>query len=597
MSGVLSWLARPEAWIAGLAVIACVGLYALLRGAIREGEQTEGPGPRAGYRDAMVAATVACQALVGLAAVVAVNVGIPWSLPPFALGLGGLAAVVRANRRHRHESPTLRRVVQIADAALTGSLLAGVLVVGNVLAFRYFDRPLDLTRDRAFSLSSLSVRQLRELKRPVTFTIFHGNSPRAVRQRARVAQLLDLYRAVNPRNVRVVEVAQYADPVQFEDLVKRMPDVGVTPGGVLVELGVGDSARRTVARFGDLFEAAPGAGPEQFAASFKGEDVLTSTLIRLREEKPLKLAFTTGHGEPSVLDMQEPAGLGLFRSRLVSYGAEAGTISLVRDPIPSDLDVLFVVRAQTPFDPRESERLQGFVAKGGRVVLLLDARKRTGLEDWLKTFRIDVGSGIIADPRFNVGRADLPIAPVIGTGLHPIVAPLANRTILIPGAVPLALATAATPGMPPPDPRWSVQPVLRTSPDARLVRTGTEPETPAPARPTAVAPFTIGMAVTEIETTAAKGKVETPRIVVFSSPFLADNQVAQAELTNQDLLVNAIGWLRGGSALVGIAPKTHVALTLDADPNLRARLVLLPTLLAFSLIVGVGVFVYLARRQ
>ena len=58
MSGVLTWLARPEAWIAGLAVIACAGLYALLRGAIREGEQIEGPGPRAGYRDAMVGATV-----------------------------------------------------------------------------------------------------------------------------------------------------------------------------------------------------------------------------------------------------------------------------------------------------------------------------------------------------------------------------------------------------------------------------------------------------------------------------------------------------------------------------------------------------------
>ncbi len=230
------------------------------------------------------------------------------------------------------------------------------------------------------------------------------------------------------------------------------------------------------------------------------------------------------------------------------------------------------------------------------MVVLLDGRKRTGLEEWLKTFRIEVGADVVIDPRFNLGRADLPFALITGPTLHPVVAPLANQAVLIPGAVPLSIATANTPGMPPPDPRWQTQPVLRTTPEARLL-----PSRPEAAGPTAsagpIAPFTVGMAVTETAKSAEKGKEESPRLVVYSSPFLADNQIAQTDPVNQDLLINTVGWLRGRSSLAGIAPKTHVALTLTADPNLRARLVLLPTLLAFSLIIGLGVFVYLARRQ
>jgi hypothetical protein len=40
-----------------------------------------------------------------------------------------------------------------------------------------------------------------------------------------------------------------------------------------------------------------------------------------------------------------------------------------------------------------------------------------------------------------------------------------------------------------------------------------------------------------------------------------------------------------------------VNLTLKADPNLRAKLVLLPTLLSVSVLVGLGLTTYLARRN
>ncbi len=78
---------------------------------------------------------------------------------------------------------------------------------------------------------------------------------------------------------------------------------------------------------------------------------------------------------------------------------------------------------------------------------------------------------------------------------------------------------------------------------------------------------------------------------------MADNLFLVEEPTNLDLLMNAINWLRGQAELGGIAPKSHVALTLAADPVLRTRLILVPTVMAVLLIIGLGLTTYMARRE
>ena len=87
-----------------------------------------------------------------------------------------------------------------------------------------------------------------------------------------------------------------------------------------------------------------------------------------------------------------------------------------------------------------------------------------------------------------------------------------------------------------------------------------------------------------------------PRMVVLSSPYLATNPYLEIDPANLDLLMNAVQWLRGRSDSLGVAPKVHNAMRFTADPNLRARLHLVPTILAVVLIVGFGVTTYLARR-
>ncbi len=153
---VLTFLGRGEVLIAGSALAAFLVLSWVLRGAApgraAEGE-TDADAPLAGRRDRMVFGVAFGLVLILAGAFVAIDRGIPWSLPIFAVGFGLVLTLTRINRRYRHSSPVLRRTIDVSGAFLDLSLLAGVLIVINVLAFRYGGQPLDLTREGTYSLT------------------------------------------------------------------------------------------------------------------------------------------------------------------------------------------------------------------------------------------------------------------------------------------------------------------------------------------------------------------------------------------------------------------------------------------------------------
>ena len=142
----------------------------------------------------------------------------------------------------------------VSTAALNLALVAGILVVINVIAFRYGGRAIDMTREQAHSLSSLSLNQVKGLTRPVTFTTFFGKSGVAVQQKDRVDQLLELYKSANPEMVHLDHVDPFREQARYDDLVKRVKEVEITQGGgVVVDYGEGETADHAVVRTRDLF--------------------------------------------------------------------------------------------------------------------------------------------------------------------------------------------------------------------------------------------------------------------------------------------------------------------------------------------------------
>ncbi len=594
---VLAFLNRIDVWVGGLALVAFLVLYWALRGAPigQATEEADEDAPGAGYRDRVVAAVIAGLLLVVAGAYVALARSVPWSLPLFALGFGLVLTLIQVNRRHRHGSPTLRRTIAFSDTVLTTTLLVGVLIVANVLAFKYGGPALDFTRERSFTLSSLTLNQLKSLSRPVTFTSFSGESPRALRQADRVGQLLDLYKAADPSRIRLERVS-YRDREKIESLIKRVPDLALTGGGVLIEYGEGKTADRVVVRNGDLFGGPPPGTPaDPSATTFLGEDAITSALIRLREAKKSRVAFTSGHGEPSPgeFDPRKP-GLGLWRSRLTSTGSETFELNLRHEEIAPETALVIVASPKSPFQAEEVARLRAYADRGGQLLVIVGSSEKTGLEEFLGSFHVEVGPGQVVDSRWNYNRrVQIVFAPIVGAIRHPIVDSLANRAVLLPFAAPIRIRSASSTG-PPVNPRALSVPILRTSGESWVE---TDLDVPKFGEGDERGPLIVGVAVADRPKPGAPAEEVLPRLVLLSSRYVADNQSLELEPTNLDLLMNAVNWLRGRPELRGIAPKTHVALALTADPSMRLRLVLVPTMMAMLVIIGLGVTTYMARRE
>jgi hypothetical protein len=135
------------------------------------------------------------------------------------------------------------------------------------------------------------------------------------------------------------------------------------------------------------------------------------------------------------------------------------------------------------------------------------------------------------------------------------------------------------------NPGMVVAPFLRTAPSSRVQGTASSVEEKGP--------FIVGAAVTE-QGDPATGVKSRPRMVVLASSAMATNYFFP---TDSDVLMNAVQWLRGRTESVGLEPRVHTSTLFVADPNLRFRLHVIPTIVSLVLIVGLGVTTYLARRS
>jgi hypothetical protein len=267
---------------------------------------------------------------------------------------------------------------------------------------------------------------------------------------------------------------------------------------------------------------------------------------------------------------------------------------------------LIVVGPKSPFKPEELLKLRSYADRGGPFLLLLGNSEPSGLDDFLKTFNLEIGRGVVLDPQFKYRDLWLVLATFPPGVKHPIVAPLgANRGVLLPAAAPIHIAgigprpNGADSGAP--DPSKVPVPIVSTSAvswaetDPRAPQVRFDPKTDLKG------PVTVGVAVANRAggpAARAGGRADgTPLLVLFSCPAMAENPSVETERTNLDLLMNAASWLRGKPDSLGIEPAAHIALTLAIDPMLRSRLILVPSVTASLVIIAMGIIVYTARRE
>ena len=603
-------LAVPGVLIGVLALASYLTIFWTLRGSPAgqsPAAKDDPDAPPPGRRDRIIAGISAGLTLILVGSYLAFAQGILWSIPVLAVGVGLALYLNVTIQPYRHSSPILRRTSVLSSLFLNASLLAGILIVANVAAFRYGGWGIDLTREQTFSLASRTINQLESLDRPLTFHLLFGRGPRSVRQLERVAQLLELYAAARPGQIKIDSFNPFAELARSEDLAKRAPDLAVIQGDrVLIEYGEGTDAQFVVVPGSEMFEpVAPDVsrrGPDRFESVFKGEDAITSALIRLREGKKSKIAFTTGHGEPGTADLN-PADPGsvcgepdLPRSVANPW---TSTCSRILSPTtsPSCASSGPGIRSSPRRSPSSrstptvADRSSSWSATPSLPAWTTSSSRSTWRSAAASSSTPGSTSMAMSSSSTRSSReARDTRSPTPCSRSGPCSSPTVRRFRFLDSAL--------------------TRPVRRPNPvNANLVPTIILRSGPQSWVETDLAnrrprfdqgvdkqgPVPVGVAVQE--RAAPAGASPKPRLVLFSSSTLATNIVQELEPTNLDLVMNAASWLRGRPEAVGIAASTHVALTLTADPLLRNRLVLVPTVMVTLAIIAAGLIVYVARRE
>ena len=408
-------------------------------------------------------------------------------------------------------------------------VVLGILVAINYLASRHNKR-WDLTAAKQFSLSDQTKKVLQGLQKPVHIKVF-GRTEDFDRFRQRLNEYEYVSKQVTVEYLDMERRPALANQYQVQ-----------TPGTVVFEY---DGRVERV--------------------SSDGEQELTNGLIKVVQGKQHKVYFVQGHGEHAT-DGSDRAGYSSIVSALGSDNFGVDKIVLAQQKeVPADASVLIVAGPKTDFFPAEVEMLKAYLAKGGKLLFMLDPPDRadapavTNLVALLKDWGIDVGTNIVVDVS-GMGQ-------LLGTDVSvPVAAkydphPITERFNLLT-AYPLARSVTATAGG---ANGRTAQNLVETSANSwaetdikRLVTTGqVERELDKGDKP---GPVSLAAAVSApVGEPAAAPKPDDPpkpetRITALGdSDFIANGYLGIPG--NRDLFLNTVNWLAQQENLIAIRPR------------------------------------------
>jgi gliding-associated putative ABC transporter substrate-binding component GldG len=486
----------------------------------------------------------------------------------------------------------MERVIFVA--ALLGSLL-----LLNIVGQRYFGR-LDVTHDRAFTLSDATRETMAALEEPVTITAyFTENLPPPYSSNASyLRDLLEEYRAASKGKVAF----EFIDPAeqdkdtkretktdifgrQFREptaLEKELAQTGLQ--GVEIRVVKNDQAQTTrgymglVIKYNEKKEVIP---------VVKGIDGLeydlTSIIRKMTRIKMPVIGVLQGHGEPNLNEKLR------FLTTSLSQTYEVRPVQLEqgKDRFDATLDALLIVGPKTPLSAVEVKAVDQFLMEGKSVAMFLDVTAidlkqqappqdvNHGLGELLGAYGVTLGDKLIADvssANINISEqrgfmivqmpVQYPFLPVVkqlegesavSKGLNDVLFPFATEVgIKAPDGVQglvLARSTAKSWLEPKPfnvDPRrdWRNENPVMSGPYPLMVQLSGKLKSK-------YASEAVMSGVPGATPVIAESKSDARLIVAGTSTLVQDDFVGQSR-SNQALLLNVADWMVLDSAMLAM---------------------------------------------
>jgi hypothetical protein len=539
----------------------------------------------------------------------------------FLVGAGLVFFSAQPARAEERNQPNLRRLIYATNVGLSTILLLVALVAANLFAAVRIPNQLDTTTAGAYSLelSPPTRDYLATLTTPVTaYAIIPESSSLAV---ADIRRLLTAAQAINPEKFS----ARFLSPTLNRDEITRLrneyPQADLNEFGVLLTVG-GSEKEYSFIRAQDMIDRSFDRVTGTSRISFLGESKLTSELLFLTDKKSKAIIyFSTGHGEPEINAISDPAGFSVnprtlrdLRKALESAAAEVRSLSfdLTNPRVPDDASVVIVLDPTAPFSSAEVSALQRYLTepkadgKKGKLIAALSPFPTpdgsqvaaTGLESLLSSFGIELGNHyLLTQPGRGLGYLDIQTVPILSSpdSSNPIAAVAETQAPVFPLCREIRLAPGASGSARP-------EPILASYP-GRI----TWFEDSRPADPARV----LEMLLQSRELVQTKKASTRPRIVaaivsennsgrlaVFGSGQAFTDRASRGEINPAAaiaVLTATVNWLRDRPAVANIPAKTYGEYMPNPNTDLF-RAFILPVGLTLIAIVTLGLGVWVFRR-
>jgi ABC-type uncharacterized transport system involved in gliding motility auxiliary subunit len=452
----------------------------------------------------------------------------------------------------------------------------GILVAVNYLGARQNKR-WDLTANQVFSLSDQTVKILRELEQPVNVIVYERQDRQDMHR-----DRLDEF-GYHTSQLKTEYVDPDREPARAQEAkIETLPTILIQYQG------------RT----------------ERVSSS--NEQDLTNGLIKAITGQAKKVYFTQGHGEKDPAS-SDRAGYSTIAEALKQDNFTVESLLLVtQKTVPEDATIVVIAGPTTDFFPPEIEALKAYVARGGKVLVLLDPPAKAGatqplLAQFLTDWGIKAGNDVVLDAS-GVGQmlgtdASVPVAAQYPS--HPI-----TQGFRVLTAYPMSRSMSPVEGG---SNSHVAQPLVNTSreswaeSDIASLSSGNGQVEFNPDKGDQRGPITLAAAVSAPATVtppkpanASPDATETPstpetRIVAVGDSDFASN-MAIGVSGNRDMFMNSLNWLAQQENLIAVRPRQPQDQRLTLTANQQNRIMILSLFIIPGLVFATGVYTWWRRR-
>jgi len=493
--------------------------------------------------------------------------------------LGGVGAVVSLFLNREELLPILkgRPLRHGATSVFYALVVLAIVVVLNILASRH-GRRFDLTSSGLNTLSPQTLQVLQGLDVPVSVVVFQTpDEPRGAQD------LLEEYgRHTDKLSVRILDPARHpAEAQAFQ--IERLPTI-------IVSTDKGKAPPLTPSSFDPL-----------------DEEALTNALLEATSASRPTICVTTGHGEARI-DDEQPGGFRLAADAMRRETMEVKELRLLQSDAAGDLKACSTVIVPGPSHlllAAERDAIEGWLAGGGKLLVLREPRTPTGLEDVLARWGLKANDDVVVDlnpiARLMGGSPEMPV--VYEYGNHEIVKDFQGLATVFPTVGSVDVVEPAVAGA-------KTDVLARSSAESWGERgdltvpvaldPGTEKAGPLSIAAVSSAPVPGASDPKAADSNASDGLPGKPareaRVVFFGDSDFARNATLMTT-GNRDLLLNVLAWLNVREELVSIRARDRKFQPLNLTQQqwvvlLFYGLAMLPLLLLVE-----AVHVFMKRRR